>query len=220
MLEDASLRQSGDEGSEPDAHAFSAARDASSDDELPELVGRNLKKLRKQHRYSLDRLAQRSGVSRAMLGQIELGRSVPTIRVLWRIASAFKVPVSAFLDNGEADTAVLLPDHDARILESHDGRVTSRALFPFEGSRNAEFYKMTFSAGVTEHSEPHPPGTTENLVVAEGRLRIGVGADDYVLESSDAIQFVADLAHSYHNPGEQTAIAYVVISYPDPAEYR
>lgn len=203
-----------------DCPACGPPQDPAGDDELPELVGRNLKRLRKQRRYSLDRLAQRSGVSRAMLGQIELGRSVPTIRVLWRIANAFKVPVSTFLDNGEIESAVLLPRRTARILESHDGQVTSRALFPFEGSRHVEFYEMRFAAGVVEHSEPHHAGTTENVVVASGCLEIRLGDTPYALDTGDAIQFDADVAHAYHNFGDGETLAYVVMSYPDQADYR
>lgn len=193
---------------------------AEEDDELPQLVGRNLKKLRKQRRFSLDRLAQRSGVSRAMLGQIELGRSVPTIRLLWRIAQAFEVPVSAFLDDGENESAVVLTRQEARILASHDGQVTSRALFPFHGSRQVEFYEMRFAPGILESSDPHPPATTENLVVASGVLELQVAGTDYRLASGDAIHFEADVAHSYRNTGDVETLAYVVISYPDEAEYR
>jgi transcriptional regulator with XRE-family HTH domain len=193
---------------------------AEEGDELPQLVGRNLKKLRKQHRFSLDRLAKRSGVSRAMLGQIELGRSVPTIRLLWRIAHAFNVPVSAFLDDGENDSAVLLTRKEARILTSHDGQVTSRALFPFRGTRQVEFYEMRFAPGILECSDPHPPATTENLVVASGSLEMQIADTAYRLETGDAIHFDADVAHAYRNRGDVETLAYVVISYPEEAEYR
>ena len=47
--------------------------------ELTEIVSSNLKRVRRSRGYSLERLANLSGVSRAMLSQIELGRSVPTI---------------------------------------------------------------------------------------------------------------------------------------------
>ena len=52
------------------------------------IVGDNLRWLRKRERYSLDTLAQLSGVSRAMLGQIECGKSAPIINLLGRIAVA------------------------------------------------------------------------------------------------------------------------------------
>jgi DNA-binding XRE family transcriptional regulator len=56
--------------------------------DLAPVVGGNLRRLRTRRGLSLERLAQISGVSRAMLGQIELGQSAPTINVLWKIARA------------------------------------------------------------------------------------------------------------------------------------
>lgn len=60
-------------------------------------VGHNLRRLRHQSAWSLQRLAAESGVSRAMLGQIELGQSAPTITVLWCIAQALGVQLQDFL---------------------------------------------------------------------------------------------------------------------------
>src|SRR6266540_2630709 len=81
----------GDQGADVEV----AHSDASAD--LTPVVGSNLRRLRTQHGLSLERLAKASGVSRAMLGQIELGQSTPTINVLWKISSALGVPFSALI---------------------------------------------------------------------------------------------------------------------------
>src|SRR5213075_2573730 len=65
--------------------------------DLAPVVGGNLRRLRTKRGLSLERLAQLSGVSRAMLGQIELGQSAPTINVLWKIAAGLGVTFSALL---------------------------------------------------------------------------------------------------------------------------
>jgi mannose-6-phosphate isomerase-like protein (cupin superfamily) len=49
--------------------------------DLAPVVGANLRRLRTDRGLSLEKLAQLSGVSRAMLGQIELAQSAPTINV-------------------------------------------------------------------------------------------------------------------------------------------
>src|SRR5262245_30440000 len=80
------------------AHAVdgeSAATESAAD--LAPVVGRNLRRLRVRRGLSLERLAQKSRVSRAMLGQIELGQSAPTINVLWKIARALGVTFSALI---------------------------------------------------------------------------------------------------------------------------
>ncbi len=51
--------------------------------DLAPVVGANLRRLRVKRALSLEKLSKLSGVSRAMLGQIELGQSAPTINVLW-----------------------------------------------------------------------------------------------------------------------------------------
>ncbi|MEY4512586.1 MAG: hypothetical protein RLZZ450_4708 [Pseudomonadota bacterium] len=107
-------------------------------DVLP-VVAQNLRRLRTRKGYSLERLARASTVSRAMLSQIELAQSAPTINVLWKIASALSVPFSALLGGeGETPTSILRAQGAAR-LTSADGSFSSRPLFPFgQGPRRTE----------------------------------------------------------------------------------
>jgi len=182
--------------------------------DLNEILGPNLRRLRVKRGLSLERLARASGVSRAMLSQIELGQSAPTINVLWKVARAMNVAFSTLLAQAEkASSAVLLERARAKRLASDDGRFSSRALFPIDVEHKAEFYELRLAAGAVEHAEPHPPGTTENLVVAAGRLALEVGQEKLVLGEGDAVYFVADVLHSYANPGSSEAVMYLVMTY-------
>src|ERR1700756_2852342 len=98
--------------------------------DLAPVAGANLRRLRLEHGLSLERLAQASGVSRAMLGQIELGQSTPTINVLWKIARALDLPFSALIAAPLAGQTQVLPATRAKVLKSADGTFSSRALFP------------------------------------------------------------------------------------------
>ncbi|MES2933660.1 MAG: helix-turn-helix transcriptional regulator, partial [Pseudomonadota bacterium] len=91
--------------------AFSALAPDELDNTIENLVAANLARLRAARNLSLDALARLSGVSRAMLAQIESGRSVPSIRVLHRVASALQVSVPAFLRDFAVDGIALLPAH-------------------------------------------------------------------------------------------------------------
>ena len=68
-----------------------------SEDRIIETVKENLKVIRHTRGFSLDKLASRCGVSRAMLSQIEQGKSTPTIAVLWKIANGLNVPFSELI---------------------------------------------------------------------------------------------------------------------------
>lgn len=189
------------------------AAPVSSPDLVP-IVGANLRRLRVKRGLSLERLAKRSGVSRAMLSQVELGYSAPTINVIWRIAHALNVPFGALLSSPETETTHVLRKADTRTLASHDGSFQSRALFPY-APRHTEFYEVRLAGESVEHADAHAPGTMENLVVATGELIVRVNERGVRLRSGDAIQFVADVPHSYENPETSEVVFYLVMTYPD-----
>jgi transcriptional regulator with XRE-family HTH domain len=184
-------------------------------DDLAPVVGANLRRLRVRRGLSLERLAQASGVSRAMLGQIELGQSAPTINVLWKISRALDVTFSALISQRSGGATNVLRAHEAKRLTSHDGAFVSRALFPFDQPRRVEFYELRLAAGSREEAEPHPAGTVENLIVSAGTVDILVGKESHRLDTGDAIVFEADVSHVYANPGRAEAVMYLVMTYAD-----
>lgn len=194
--------------------AYEAAHGEDAADLAP-IVGANLRRLRTQRGLSLEKLAKASGVSRAMLGQIELAQSAPTINVLWKIARALGLPFSALITENAATGATVLRVDQARRLTSHDGRFTSRALFPFDSPRKVEFYELTLAPGTEERADAHPAGTSENLVVTKGSVEIQLEAEAHALATGDAIVFDADVPHVYRNSGKDTAVMYLVMTYAE-----
>jgi transcriptional regulator with XRE-family HTH domain len=171
--------------------------------------------LRVKRGLSLERLARLSGVSRAMLGQIELGQSTPTIKLLWKISCALEVPFSALLTTASVRAPAVVRVKGARLLTSADGSFTSRALSPVNRARNVEFYELRLAPHGAEHAEAHAPGTTENLVLSRGDVEIRVAGVKHVLSAGDSILFDADVAHAYINLGEQEAVMYLVMTYAE-----
>jgi len=191
----------------------SEPRPASAD--LTPVVGANLRRLRVKRGLSLERLSRSSGVSRAMLSQIELGQSTPTINIVWKIATALGVPFSGLVQSRATGDLSVLRAENAKILASRDGAFSSRALFPFDEPRRVEFYEIRLARGATEHAEAHPPGTVENLVVSAGEIVVEVEGRREALGPGDAIVFHADVAHAYVNAGAVDAVMYLVMTYAD-----
>lgn len=183
--------------------------------DLAPVVGGNLRRLRTRRGLSLERLAQLSGVSRAMLGQIELGQSAPTINVLWKIARALEVTFSALISSRSQAGALVLRANESKILTSKDRSFSSRALFPFDEPRRVEFYELRLGAGSVEDADAHPPGTSENLVCTAGTIEIDVGGDTHRLEAGDSILFEADTPHAYRNVGRIEAVMFLVMTYAE-----
>ena len=185
--------------------------------ELKRRVGENLERLRKRRGLSLERLAALSGVSRAMLGQIEAGESTPTIALLWKVARGLDVRFADLLGDENSEDVRLLPADSAKVLRSAEGAFESRALFPFDVRRRAEFYELRLRGGHAERAEAHPEGTYENLIVQAGRLRLTVGdAEPLDLRAGDAVYFRADVPHVYQNEGARETVMYLVMTYATP----
>ena len=185
------------------------------------IVGENLRHLRRKHGFSLEQLAHISGVSRAMLGQIETGKSAPTINLLGRIAEALKVSVPSLISNPGVGGTVIVPRDRATILTSSEGGFICRALFPWGDPQSAEIYEVTIAAHHSEDLAAHAPGAKKTLVVVLGDVEVTVGEDSPSrLSEGDAILFNADTVHRLHNPGGKEAKAFLVVTGIDGAATR
>lgn len=182
---------------------------------ITEVVKENVKLIRHTKNLSLDKLAQKCGVSRAMLSQIEQGKSTPTISVLWKIANGLGVPFSELLKEKKPEGIHLIRYENTKVLYSSSKVFSSRALFPFSGARTSEFYELLLKPGGMEVAEPHKPGTTENIVVVSGKLRLRVGEQLVELGPKDSVFFRADLPHEYSNPTDHETLMYLVMDYAD-----
>jgi len=180
---------------------------------LSMVVGENLRHLRRKQGLSLEQLAAVSGVSRAMLGQIETGKSAPTINLLGRIAEALKVSVAGLISSPGVGGTVVVPRDRATIVASGEGGFVSRALFPWGDPQNVEIYEVTVAPNHSEVFTASAPGTKKNLVIISGDLEVTVGEDSLArLCTGDAILFNADAPHRFLNPTDKEAKAFLVVT--------
>ncbi len=179
------------------------------------VLGENLRRRRIRRGLSLERLSKASGVSRAMLGQIELGRSSPTVGVLWKIAQALDLPITALMSAPDSPATIVLPEAEAKLLVSGDKGFSSRALFPARARNRTGFYEVRLGPGTNERVEALPHGAVGNLVVLRGRLEITLRGQTYRLEKGDAFFYEADVPHLFRNLTEDEAVIYQVISRED-----
>jgi rhodanese-related sulfurtransferase/transcriptional regulator with XRE-family HTH domain len=201
----------------PDAAAEAATPSSISpnpeEPALDTIVGTNLREMRAQRGLTLDAMARLTGLGRALLGQIELGRSSPSVSVVWKIARAFDVPFSALLATPTSVATRVLRKKQAKRLVSADGRFSSRALFPLGQQDRVEFYEVRLSGHSREDAEAHQAGTRENLIVTAGRLELTVAGQRFDLDEGDAIVFGADVPHVYNNPGAEECCMCLVMIY-------
>ncbi|MCJ7985524.1 helix-turn-helix domain-containing protein [Priestia sp. OVL9] len=86
-------------------------------DAIQDIIAKNLVKLRKNRNLTLDQVSELTGVSKAMLAQIEKGKSSPTVTTLWKIANGLQVSFSVFM---KEDTGCAESKH--KTARSHHGQ--------------------------------------------------------------------------------------------------
>ncbi|MBL8721524.1 MAG: helix-turn-helix domain-containing protein [Myxococcales bacterium] len=208
-------------GAAPGAGGSAEPQEEALSPELDAIVARNVKELRGRRGWSLDVLAGASGVARQTLGQIELGQRAPSLGTLWRIAGALEVPFSALLAQprpGKPLATRVFRHAAQKPITGAEGRFASRALFSSDGRPTFELYELWLAGYGREDAEAHAAGTRENLVVTSGRLVLEIGKERHELGKGDAVEFTADVAHSYVNPASEECFMVLAMSYPGLAQ--
>ncbi|AJK87318.1 MULTISPECIES: helix-turn-helix domain-containing protein [Lysinibacillus] len=182
-------------------------------DDIQLIFARNLKAIREREKLSLEKVSQLSGVSKAMIGQIERGESSPTLTTIWKIANGLKVSFTELIHQPQAETELIL-GKDIHALEEDNGKYIVYPHFPFQKDSRFEIYSIAIKENGTLHAEAHREGTEEYLTVFDGELIIRIQDKDYPLASGDAIRFKADRSHTYINPGETLTRLSMTIYYP------
>lgn len=167
-----------------------------------------LRQLRQARGWSLSQTADNTGVSKAMLGQIERGESSPTVATLWKIATGFQVPFSAFIEPQSRQIAEH-PGYDAG-----DSAMVVVPLFPWDQQLRFDLFAITLAPGAASHSSPHEPGVVEHVVVIEGELALQTDDGWRTLTAGQGLRFAGDRPHSYRNDTPRACLFHSLIHYP------
>ncbi len=178
-------------------------------------IAANIRRRRHAHSLSLEALAARAGVSRAMISDVERGAKNPTVKLLCNIAAALDCTVSDLL--GEAVptpparlTIVRAADRQ-RLIDPQSG-IERHLLSPVFVARGLEVIWYT----IPPHTDsdlfpPHPPGTAEHLTLVTGALVCRLGPHTITLAPGDSLAFQADMPHAFSNPGAEPCAYFLLI---------
>lgn len=178
--------------------------------EILNRIASSLKILRKERGWSLDRAAQETGVSKAMLGQIERAESSPTISTLWKIASGFNVPFSLFIADDQPTPGI----GQTKTIHPSDDKIKVLPIFPFDEKLKCEIFFIELLPGCEHISPPHQPNVIEHVLVAEGSMEVFSNSTWKLLAKGQGLRFDACQPHGYRNFSEQSSTIYDIIHYP------
>lgn len=178
-------------------------------------IATTLKGLRQKKGWSLDKAAAATGVSKAMLGQIEREESSPTIATLWKIATGFDASFSSFIEEISPNAhEALYRTGEVQTLHPADKKIRVFPLFPFDPSFNFELFIIELLPGCAHLSPPHKDGVVEHVVVIEGGMEVLIDGVWRALSKQEGIRFNANQPHGYRNITQKTATFHDIIHYP------
>lgn len=177
-------------------------------------LAQTLKALRHQRGWSLSQAADQTGVSKAMLGQIEREESSPTVATLWKIATGFNVAFSAFLAPSSPPTSTLHRQGALPAFMQENAAMRVTPLFPFDAQLGFDMFAIELAPGAFSESTPHEPGVIEHVVVLSGELELAIDDCWHRLAAGEAMRFQADRPHAYRNSSAQAVHIHDLIHYP------
>ena len=179
----------------------------------PPMIGRNIQKIRKNQNLTLAVLAERSGVSKAMLSQIESERVNPTVATVWKIARGLEVELDALLKGRSVRKFAVTGREDVTTLSTAENSPHLRVLSPLSMAEDLEIYLLTFAPHDILHSQPHAAGTEEYLTVLEGEVEVTAGEKTTKVGKGDFIIYSCDIEHVIKNPGSHASKVHMIVRF-------
>ncbi len=178
-----------------------------SNEPRPE-VGLRLRMLRERQGLSLRALAQACGLSINAISRIERGEHSPTVSSLHQLATALKVPITAFFEDPSEQTTVLVR-RDRRLRSEADG-VTMESLGIGLPHQQLEPFLVRVNPGAGSTSQQITHAGEEFVYCLEGQIEYRVSSDVYHLEEGDSLLFEAAQPHCFQNAAESQVTLIMV----------
>lgn len=176
-------------------------------------VGAVVRAERQKQGVSLDEASRRTGVSKAMLGQIERGESSPTLSTVWKISVGLRIPMAVLLSQSKTHDYKVQHLSDVEPVQEADGKIRVYNIFPFDPVTGIDYLYIHIEPGCHYPSVGHPNAKEEYVVVTEGQLTLTIAGQTYTLETGDSITFAGEEPHSYENRGDVMAVFQSVMRY-------
>lgn len=182
---------------------------------LNNLVGSDIRALRKSRGITIKELSADLGRSVGWLSQIERGQTTPSIPDLAAIAQRFGVSISFFFrsaNQNAEERGIVLRAVDRTSIGSSETGLTEELLSPSLGG-SFEMIKSTFAPKSSSGGLKAARKTEDGGVLISGRLTLWIGPLRVDLGEGDSFQF-AEQDYGWQNDGDHPAVVIWVISPP------
>jgi transcriptional regulator with XRE-family HTH domain len=178
-------------------------------------IARRLARLRAERGWSLDEIADRTGISRATLSRIERGELSPTAAMLGKLCTAYGWTLSRLMADAETRPPNLVSARQQTEWTDPESGYRRRAVSPPSPNLRGELVEVRLPARATVAFATSPlSGLEHHLWMLSGSLRLDVEGAAFDLHSGDCLRYVLTGATRFRNTGKGEARYLVAIVHP------
>ncbi|MCX7823166.1 MAG: XRE family transcriptional regulator [Syntrophobacterales bacterium] len=181
-------------------------------------IGNKIRELREKKRYTLQELSSKTGLSKALLSQIENNRVIPPIATLLRLAKALDVSLSYFFQDEVRGQSVYVTRANERLRvdrrQHHkEGEVNYvyEALETKKHDKHMEPFYVEFPFMDVEEMVFTSHEGEEFVYVLGGTIEFRTANTVIILSTGDSLYFDASQGHAFRSVDENTAKAVIVV---------
>ena len=186
--------------------------------EIKELqLGEKIRKLRRERRLTLQKVAELTSLSKPLLSQIENDQVTPPIATLLKIAKGLKVGIHYFFEEeGDRQKFVLTRGGGGKSSQRRPGNdevkgYLYRSLAPGIRHKPIEPFLMEFELTAWDDSFFYKHEGVEFIYLLEGELEFRYGQEIMILAPGDCIYYDSAEPHGCVSRGGDRAKAVVVL---------
>lgn len=176
-------------------------------------IGGVIRTERQRQGISLEEASRKTGVSKAMLGQIERDESNPTLSTVWKISVGLRIPMATLLAQNQSGDYKVTKLTDVEPVEEGSGSIRVYNIFPFDPVTGFDFLFIQIQPNTLYPSTGHPNVAEEYVVVTSGHLTLHIADKIYELEAGDSIAFAGNEDHKYETKSSEGAIFQSILRY-------
>ncbi|SDY35718.1 transcriptional regulator, XRE family with cupin sensor [Lysobacter sp. yr284] len=173
-----------------------------------------LRSLRKKYGWTIEALAQQTGLTKSYLSKVERGLSVPSIAVALKLAHAFKIDVEQlFSDEAGERASYTVVRAGERTPIARSGKASKPA---YEGIATQLSHKrllpfMMYPPPDFATSEFKEHAGEELMFVHKGEVEVMLAGHSVLLGVGDSLYFDAQIPHRLRSTGGEQAQVLVVV---------
>jgi len=188
---------------------------AASEVDVERRIAERLARLRAERAWSLDALAERTGISRATLSRLERFELSPTAAMLGKLCTVYGWTLSRLMADVETRPPTLVPASEQAEWRDPDSKYRRRAISPPAPGLRGELVEVRLPAGATVSFDTSPvPRLEHHLWVLEGSLTLEVEGAMHRLRAGDCLRYILSGPSRFHGNGKREARYIVAIIHP------